>query len=242
MGRNGAEMGMAGASRASARGSLASDGRGRAILAVLGAVTVVGGCSPATDGAEPVATPSISSASASPAPGLTVLEVTSSDPTDEERTSQPSPAQGTRGPGGATHMATPTDATERRQEPTDGVEDSGRASFADVWRRRDELVGQTIVVEGRVLFDLVCPPQAEPRDSTCVASAKLVDPSIEHLADAGAVLPLARDGASISCEAQTSTGLVCQGLQDGLITTIRGVVRRVTGLGVVIDDAATTAA
>lgn len=107
-------------------------------------------------------------------------------------------------------------------------------SFADFHPRRQELVGQSVSVEGRVLFDLTCPPPDQP-DQDCIAEAQLVDPSVQDLSETDDVVPLFEGDKTIACTAQTTNDLECRGLRDGETYVVDARVDERTGYGVVLD-------
>lgn len=107
-------------------------------------------------------------------------------------------------------------------------------SFADFHARAQELVGQSVSVEGRVLFDLTCPPPDQP-DQDCIAEAQLVDPSVHDLSETDEVVPLFEGDKTIACTAETANNLECRGLRDGETFVVDARVDERTGYGVVLD-------
>lgn len=107
-------------------------------------------------------------------------------------------------------------------------------SFADFHARAQELVGQSVSVEGRVLFDLTCPPPDQP-DQDCIAEAQLVDPSVQDLSETDDIVPLFEGDKTIACTAETANNLECRGLRDGETFVVDARVDERTGYGVVLD-------
>ena len=129
--------------------------------------------------------------------------------------------------------ATPlTRANARTPTPaptdSDSIDSSQSAlSFSDLWERRDELIGDEVLVEGKVLFTLECPPQPEfPRDAACIATAHLVAKDTTDLLphDDRPAVVLQENGATVSCVTQQVVFLDCGGWMHERKYLVKGVL------------------
>lgn len=135
----------------------------------------------------------------------------------------------------STSDSTPRDEPDDDSTASRDESDAHAAmSFADFHARARELVGQSVTVEGRVLFDLTCPPPDQP-DQDCIAEAQLVDPSVQDLSETDDIVPLFEGDKTIACTAETANNLECRGLRDGETFVVDAHVDERTGYGVVLD-------
>jgi hypothetical protein len=146
--------------------------------------------------------------------------------TGESGASTASPGVGTTGTGGSGGgggKATPTAV---------GGGAGGALSFGSLWSRRTSLVGDTVTVDGTVLFALQCPPPG-PSPTPCVAVAYLADDALGSLPaqPADVALPLYDNGKAIGCSASTVAGLTCSGWQQSGRYRLLGVVRHQVAAG-----------
>jgi hypothetical protein len=126
----------------------------------------------------------------------------------------------------------PSTGGEENRSDTDPVE------FDEVYGQRQEIIGQELIVAGKVLFRLDCASQAE-NVPPCVATAYLVDLSTTDLPlyEETAALPLHVDGHSVSCGTPTLTGdFQCQGFQHDRRYQVTGSLERLVLGGRTTDD------
>lgn len=109
----------------------------------------------------------------------------------------------------------------------DPVPDNDDAlAFSNFWPRRKDLLGQSVAVRGKVVFDLECPPPGA--ESDCVATGYLTTPETDvFLAhEEKQALLLHEEGSSIRCKAVTQLDLECRGWRQGERVLVRGEISR----------------
>jgi hypothetical protein len=126
------------------------------------------------------------------------------------------------GPGGGAGASTTTNGSGAA---------GGALTFASLWSRRAQLVGEAVTVDGTVLFALQCPPAGG--SSSCVATAYLADGGLGSLPaqPADVALLLYDRGKAIGCVASSVTGLSCSGWQHGARYRLLGVIRHQVASG-----------
>jgi hypothetical protein len=170
-----------------------------AVLAASCVLSVVSGCGD-TEG--PAADPdgrSSSSTTASTSPSSTTRGPSTGSSGDADTT----------GSTGATSTTASTDAQ--------GSDAAGEEmSFEELFARRQDLVGDTVEVEGKVFFDTNCPPPGS-QSAPCILNGYLADPSLTTFSSAATemALPLSEGGAVVSCSVGTSPGSGCPGWEHG---------------------------
>ena len=113
--------------------------------------------------------------------------------------------------------AKPTTTTPNGSPTTATQRSSGDVlTFDELWSRRDELAGTSLTVDGKVMFNLTCPPQM-PEPGGCNASAWLTGDGVDDLGPdpSSHAMRLYDDGAAVSCASDQSTGLDCRGWRQG---------------------------
>ena len=112
--------------------------------------------------------------------------------------------------------------------PSPDIEQGSAApiAFSEFWRRRDDLAGEDILIRGKAVFELECPPPGG--QSECTAIGYLASPETDvFLASEERQALLLREGdASVQCPAVTQLGLVCEGWRHDAEYVVRGLVHR----------------
>jgi hypothetical protein len=148
--------------------------------------------------------------------------------TSTPKATQPMPTPTAALPRSATPSRTPSPApsltSKTAVQPTQGP-----LSVEELLQRREDLIGKEILVQGKVLFDVICPPvtpQPYPKNAPCVATGYLVD---RHTS---AILPyqqnvailLYEDGFRVGCTAPIGTPPSCNDWKHEQEYVIRGVM------------------
>lgn len=120
-------------------------------------------------------------------------------------------------------LSSPIEDLSRTQSSQDSL------SVSTILQKKDELVGKKILVEGKVIFTLECPPTGQnplyPQKAVCFAIGHIADKDTGDLlyADPRAIV-LYKDKHRLSCATFYLVSLNCQGLVNEREHRIEGIL------------------
>lgn len=137
----------------------------------------------------------------------------SKDVTSE--TTAPGPTSTAEGGSGATTTSSATTKSTTAPSTTarPSTAQGERMTYAELYKRRQELVGRDVDVVGKVFFVANCPPPGDGPQQPCMLTGYLADPSRSELppGDVDEAINLAEDGRFVSCSERESVDGGCSG-------------------------------
>lgn len=131
-------------------------------------------------------------------------------------TTAPGPTSTAEGGSGATTTSSATTKSTTAPSTTaarPSTAQGERMTYAELYKRRQELVGRDVDVVGKVFFVANCPPPGDGPQQPCMLTGYLADPSRSELppGDVDEAINLAEDGRFVSCSERESVDGGCSG-------------------------------